>query len=146
MSDVNRVIIIGRATRDPEFKSTNGGQSVCRFSLASKRHAYNKQTQESREEVGYFDCIAWGKSGEALQKYLTKGKRICVEGSLRWSSWEGADGKKHSKVQIQVEGFQFLDSNKDGQARGPLEGTGETFGQLPSAAYDPMAGDADIPF
>ena len=114
-SDVNVVVLIGRLTRDPELKSTNNGKHFCRFSLASNRQIYNRDTQESRDEVGFFDCVAWGKSAEILHKYVQKGRRICVEGSLRWSSWEH-EGKKLSKVEINVEGFQFLDSKPEGQS------------------------------
>lgn len=134
-SDINKIILIGRLTRDPELKATNSGNHFCRFSLASNRNVYNKQTGESRDEVGFFDCIAWGKAGETIHKYVQKGRRICVEGNLRWSSWEGLDGKKASKVEINVEGFQFLDS-KQGEA---------TEGSL--AAMDSGAmGDDDVPW
>jgi single-strand DNA-binding protein len=117
-SDINRVILIGRLTKSPELKATNNGGQLCRFSLASNRNIYNKQTGESRDEVGYFDCVAWGKAGENIAKYLQKGRRICVEGNLRWSSWEGADGKKASKVEVNVEGFQFLDAKQEGATGG----------------------------
>lgn len=137
-NDINRVILIGRLTRDPELKSTNGGNYFCRFSLASNRNIYNRQTQESRDEVGYFECVAWGKAAETIHKYLQKGRRICVEGNLRWSSWESAEGKKQSKVEINVEGFQFLDKG---------EGSGQDQGNAGSpAGFDPAAPDDDIPF
>jgi len=137
-SDINRVILIGRLARDPELKATNSGNHFCRFSLASNRNVYNKQTQESRDEVGFFECVAWGKAGETIHKYVQKGRRICVEGNLRWSSWEGADGKKASKVEINVEGFQFLDAKQaDGQSE-------QSQG---AAAFDQGAmSDDDFPF
>jgi len=120
-SDINRVILIGRLTRGPELKSTNNGKYFCRFSLASNRQIYNRDSGDSRDEVGFFDCIAWGKSAEAIHKYLQKGRRICVEGNLKWSSWETTDGKKQSKVEINVEGFQFLDAKQDGAQSNPTE-------------------------
>jgi single-strand DNA-binding protein len=144
-SDINRVILIGRLTRDPELKSTSSGNYFCRFSLASNRNVYNKQTGESREEVGYFDCIAWGKSAEIIHKYLQKGRRICVDGSLRYSAWEGADGKKQSKVDIHVEGFQFLDTKQDGG--GPMRDAGPSEPSGTPAHFDTGAmSDDDIPF
>ncbi len=144
-SDINRVILIGRLTRDPELKSTNSGNYFCRFSLASNRNVYNKQSGESRDEVGFFDCIAWGKSAETIHKYLQKGRRICVEGSLRWSSWEGTDGKKQSKVEINVEGFQFLDAKQDGG--GSMRDTGPSEPSGSAAHFDTGAmSDDDIPF
>lgn len=145
-NDINRVILIGRLTRDPELKSTNTGSYFCRFSLASNRSIYNKQTGESREEVGFFDCVAWGKPAETIHKYLQKGRRICLEGSLRYSSWEGADGKKQSKVEIHVENFQFLDAKQDGApAPGRDSSVAESSGS--AAHYDTGAmSDDDIPF
>ena len=136
-SDINNVVLIGRLTRYPELKSTNSGQTFCRFTLASNRSIYNKQSGENRDEVGFFDCVAWGKGGEAIHKYLDKGRRICVEGSLRWSSWEGTDGKKQSKVEIHVEGFQFLDAKPQGEQ-----------GEPQGAAHFDTGGmdDSDIPF
>mgnify|MGYP000095923560 FL=1 len=138
-NDINRVILIGRLTRDPELKSTGSGVHFCRISLASNRIIYNRQTGESRDEVGFFDCIAWGKSAETIHKYLQKGRRICVEGNLRWSSWEGTDGKKSSKVEINVEGFQFLDAKQG-------EGTKESEPQGSAAHFDGPLNDDDIPF
>lgn len=142
-SDINKVILIGRLTRDPELKSTNSGTYFCRFSLASN-HSFKKSNGTYEDKPGFFDCIAWGKSAEILHKYITKGRRICVEGSLRWSSWEGTDGKKQSKVEINVEGFQFLDPKQDGgepSASEPAEQSGS------AAHYDSGAmADDDIPF
>lgn len=148
-NDINRVILIGRLTRDPELKSTNSGNYFCRFSLASNRNIYNKQTGESRDEVGFFDCVAWGKSAETIHKYLQKGRRICVEGNLRWSSWEATDGKKQSKVEINVEGFQFLDAKSDSTGAGASTGANapSSDGGTSAAHFDSGAmSDDDIPF
>lgn len=137
-SDINRVILIGRTVRDPELKSTNNGTYFCRFSLASN-HSHKKSDGSYEDKAGFFDCVAWGKSAETIHKYLAKGRRICVEGNLRWSSWEGTDGKKQSKVEISVEGFQFLDPKQDGAQP---EGTGQGAAHFDSGA---MADDS-VPF
>lgn len=139
-NDINRVILIGRLTRDPELKSTNAGKYFCLFTLASNRNIYNKETGESRDEVGFFDCVIWGKPAEAVHKYVAKGRRLCVEGHLRWTQWEGTDGKKQSKVSVAVESFQFLEP-KANQAGGEAPGESSA-GTMDSAA---MADD-DIPF
>lgn len=109
MSDINRIVIVGRLTRDPEVKSTNKGTYISRFTIASNRYVYNKETGEGRNETGFFDCVAFGRTAETIGKYLTKGSRIALDGSLRWSSWETGDGKKNSKVEISADSFQFLD-------------------------------------
>ena len=117
MSDINKVIIIGRLTRDIEIKTTNNGGFVGKFSLASNRKEKSGDTWT--EKPGFFDCVVFGKSAEILKQYTRKGSKLCVDGSLRWSSWEGTDGKKQSKVEIHVEGFQFLDAKPQGEQGEP---------------------------
>lgn len=117
MSDINKVLIIGRLTRDIEIKTTNNGGFVGKFSLASNRKEKSGDTWT--EKPGFFDCVVFGKSAEILKQYTRKGSKLCVEGSLRWSSWEGTDGKKQSKVEIHVEGFQFLDAKPQGEQGEP---------------------------
>lgn len=117
MSDINKVLIIGRLTRDIEIKTTNNGGFVGKFSLASNRKEKSGDTWT--EKPGFFDCVVFGKSAEILKQYTRKGSKLCVEGSLRWSSWEGSDGKKQSKVEIHVEGFQFLDAKPQGEQGEP---------------------------
>jgi single-strand DNA-binding protein len=110
--DVNSVVLIGRLVRDVEIKATNGGGLIAKFTLASNRS--DKRGDTWSEAVGFFDCILFGKRAEALQKHTRKGSRICVDGNLRWSSWEVSDGKKQSRVEINVTDFQFLDAKQDG--------------------------------
>lgn len=135
MSDINKVLIIGRLTRDIEIKTTNNGGFVGKFSLASNRKEKSGDTWT--EKPGFFDCVVFGKSAEILKQYTRKGSKLCVDGSLRWSSWEGTDGKKQSKVEIHVEGFQFLDAK-------PQREQGEPQG----AAHFDTGGmdDSGIPF
>lgn len=113
MTDINRTVLIGRLVRDPELKSTNGGTYFCRFTLASN-HSLKKSDGSYEDKAGFFDCIVWGKQAEAVHKYVSKGQRLLVEGSLRWSSWEH-EGKKHSKVEINVESFNFIERKQDSQ-------------------------------
>ena len=110
--DINRVTIIGRLTRDSERMGARA--SVLRFSIASNRRV--KSGNEWKDEPGFFDCICFGKQAENLAKYLTKGKRIAVDGSLRWYSWE-KDGQKRSKVDIACDSVQFLDAREQGQSQ-----------------------------
>lgn len=133
-SDINRVVLIGRLTRDPELKSTNGGAYFCRFSLASN-HSRKQSDGTYKDEAGFFECVAWGKSAEILHKYVQKGHRLAVEGALRWSSWEH-EGKKHSKVEILVETFNFLERKSD-------SGQSES---SPAHFDSPHTADDDIPF
>lgn len=110
-NDLNRVVIVGRLVRDAELKSTNSGSYFSRFTLASNRTIFQKDSK-NKEEIGFFDCVAWGKLAEIISKYAEKGRRVAVDGHLRYSSWENQEGKKQSKVEIFVENFQFLDSKQ----------------------------------
>lgn len=110
-SDLNRVLLVGRLTRNPELKSTNSGAYFCRFTLASNRVIWKKDAP-SIDEVGFYDCILWGKGAGVVAEHVKKGQRLGVDGQLRWSSWENSEGKKQSKVEINVENFQFLDSKQ----------------------------------
>lgn len=145
-SDLNRLILFGRMVRAIEIKSTQNGGLVGKFTLTSNRK--EKRGDSWQEAVGFFDVVCFGKQAETLKKYTDKGSRIAIEGHLRFYQWEGSDGKKHSKIEIGLDGFQFLDSKQEGQReRGPLERTGEPFGQRPSAAFNSGAMSADdIPF
>lgn len=104
-NDLNNVILIGRMTKDPEFK-TVGQTSLANFSLANNRSYMDNGTR--KDVVNYFDCVVWGKLAEVLKQYAGKGKQIMVEGRLEQSTWDGQDGKKLSKVRIKVENFQLL--------------------------------------
>lgn len=115
MGDLNVVTVLGRLTRDVELKQTNGG-TVARFSLANGYR--KKQGNEYAEATNFIDCVAFGKTGEAIQKYVSKGQRLLVLGALRWSSWE-SDGKKHSKLEVLVESFNFIERKEAGQQSGP---------------------------
>ncbi len=105
MTDLNRVILIGRLTRDAELKYTTGGQAVCKFALAINRR--KKSGDQWVEEVNFFDIVLWGRSGEAINQYLIKGKQIAVEGELRQDRWE-QDGQNRSKVEIVANNVQLL--------------------------------------
>ena len=151
-SDLNRVVLIGRLTRDPEIRYTPAGTAVASFSLANgKTYAVSG---EKKEQVSYFDCIAWSKLGEVMVEYCKKGHRIAVEGRLQQSRWDDQDGKKRSKVEVVVENFQFLTEKRDGEGQASSgsapEGTAGKVqdgfnGHSQDFEENPFADD-DIPF
>lgn len=112
--DLNKVIIVGRMVREIECKSTNNGGMIGKFSLASNRS--EKRGNEWQEVAGFFNVVVFGKQAETIQKRTSKGSRLAIEGHLRFNSWEGADGKKHSAVEIGLDRFQFLDSKPESGA------------------------------
>ena len=106
----NKVILMGNLTRDPETKTTPSGQSVTNFSLAVNR-TWKDASGAQQEAVSYIDCVCWGKAGEIIAQYLTKGRPVLVSGRLDQRSWEDKEtGGKRSKVEVVVEDFNFVDS------------------------------------
>ncbi|MBP9886745.1 MAG: single-stranded DNA-binding protein [Leptospiraceae bacterium] len=117
-NDINNVILIGRITRDPEFK-TVGQTSLANFSLANNRSYMDNGTR--KDVVNYFDCVVWGKLAEVLKQYAGKGKQLMVEGRLEQSTWDGQDGKKQSKIRIRVENFQLLGGRPNSESQSSPE-------------------------
>jgi single-strand DNA-binding protein len=132
MVSVNRVILAGRLTRDPETRFTPAGTAVTGFSLAVNRRY--KLNNEVKEEVSFFDIVVFGKMGENCAEYLSKGRPVLVEGRLKQRSWE-SDGVKRSKVEVVADNVQFLGSPRAASAEG-----------APGAEPAPEAPDDDIPF
>ena len=109
-TDFNTVILIGRLTRDPEFKIISG-TSLVNFSIANNRSFVASGVK--KEETHFFDCFAWGKLADILKEYASKGKQIQVSGRLVQETWDTSDGKKASKIRIRVENFQFLGTRSE---------------------------------
>lgn len=113
---MNQVILIGRLVRDPELRTTTSQIPVATFTLAIDRPfkdaSGNKQTD-------FIPCVAWRQTGEAISKYVTKGQRLAVVGSMQVRSWDDQDGKKHSITEVIVDQFDFIES-KD---RAPSQNT-----------------------
>ena len=133
--DINKVILIGRTTRDIELKYTPSGAAVCSFTLANGRKV------KDVEQTSFIDCVAWQKSAEIIAQYVAKGNRIAVEGRLQQRSWTDGDGNKKSKVEVVVENFQFLES-KGASAHKPGIIEGEV---VTDPDFDNPFDDSDIP-
>jgi single-strand DNA-binding protein len=158
MADVNHVILVGRLTRDAELKYTSGGMAVCKFSLALNRR--RKNGDQWVEEVNYFDIVLWGRSGEAINQYLIKGKQVAVEGELRQNRWE-QDGQSRSKVEIMATNVQLLGGGSGGSSgsRDGMSSGGSSYDRggsyqkrqdaPPDESYDdggaPYTGGSDFP-
>lgn len=110
---LNQVTLMGNLTRDPELRTTPGGQSVCSFSLALNR-SFKNQQGEWQEATDFIDVVAWGPQGERIAQYLSKGRRCLVSGRIQSRSWE-QDGQKRSKVEVLANDVTFLDGPGGGQ-------------------------------
>jgi single-strand DNA-binding protein len=126
MASYNKVLLMGNLTRDPELRMTPKGTAIAQISIAVNRKFRDDQGND-REEVTYVDVEAWGKQAEVIQKYLTKGRPIFVEGRLRLDSWEDKTTKeKRSKMKVVLENFQFL-GERSGQGGGEFQEGGASF-------------------
>jgi len=96
---LNRVLLFGNLGADPELKMTSGGQAVLKLRLATSE-SYLDRNQQRQERTEWHSVVIWGKRGEALGKLLTKGSRVFIEGGLRTTSWEDADGTKRYRTEI----------------------------------------------
>lgn len=122
----NKVILLGNLTRDPETRTTPNGQSVTSFSLAVNR-TWRNANGENQESVSYIDCVAWGKAGEIIAQYVSRGRALLVSGRLEQRSWEDKEsGQKRSKVEVIVEDFNFIDSRGGGEAPTSTGGSAQT--------------------
>lgn len=125
MPSLNKVLLMGNLTRDPELRVTPKGTPICQFSLAINRQ-FKMESGESREEVIYVDIEAWGKQGETIAKYVTKGRPLFVEGRLRLDQWEDKNTKeKRSRMKVVLENFQFLGDSRGGAGGGGAAPAGE---------------------
>ena len=124
MPNLNKAMIIGTLTRDPETKHTPKGTVIASFSLAVNRN-YTTESGEKREEATFLDCEAWGKLAEIVGQYCKKGGSIYVEGRLKVESWDDKEtGKKRSKTKIVVENMQLLGGKRQESAPAPQQREG----------------------
>lgn len=123
MASFNKVLLMGNLTRDPQLKFTPSNMAVCEFGIACNRKFKSAQG-EDREEVTFVDITAWGKTGELINQYFTKGKPIFIEGRLKLDQWEDKQGGgKRSKLSVVCENFQFI-GGRDGGGGGGGGGGG----------------------
>ena len=111
----NQAIVMGNLTRDPELRSTPGGQQVASFSVATNR-VWNDPSGERKEAVEYHEIVAWGKLGELAAQYLAKGRKVMVIGRLQTRQWDAQDGSKRQRTEIVATDVNFLDSRGEGSA------------------------------
>ena len=132
MAGLNKVMLIGRLGKDPELKFIQSGAAVCQFPLATSEKWNDKSTGQQKEKTEWHNIVAWGKQAETLEKYLSKGSQVYIEGSLQTRNYD-KDGQTHYTTEIKVYGFQFLDGKEKQTEQAPRQ---------PEQRED----DSDIPF
>ena len=146
MASFNKVILMGNLTRDPELRYTPKGTAIARIGIAVNR-VWKTETGESKEEVTFVDCDAYGKTAETVGQYSKKGSPILIEGRLRLHTWEDKNTKqKQSKLRVDVENFKFVGpSNRGEGASAPSRPAAAATAPEAPDAEPPHEGD-DVPF
>lgn len=136
---INKVVLLGRLTKDPELRYAAGsGTAVCRFTVAITR-------QFKKDETDFINCVAFGKTGETIAQYITKGRQIAVTGAIRTGSYDAQDGTKRYTTDVAVESFEFIGSNGTNNSSSnnwdtPVDNSEMGFGEI--APVD----DGELPF
>ena len=117
MPNLNKVMLMGNLTRDPELRYTSNNLPVVRFGLAVNRR-WKSQQGEQQEETMFIDCAAFSRTAEVINQYFHKGKPIFIEGRIRLDRWQDKEGNNRSKHEIIIDQFQFLESKSDSERGG----------------------------
>jgi single-strand DNA-binding protein len=129
---INRVVLTGNLTKDAELKQTSGGMAIVSMRLAVNDRRKNSSTGQWEDSPNFIDVTMFGSRGEAVSRFLSKGKQIAVEGKLRWHEWEAASGEKRSKLEVVADDIELLGGRGEGVSA-----------PRPASASAPAAGPAD---
>lgn len=154
MASLNKVLLIGNLTRDPEVRMMSSGRPVCNFGLALNR-SYKDADGNKKEEVTFVDIECFGPRAEAVGRFFSKGRPIFVEGRLKLDQWESKEGEKRSAIRVVLDNFEFVDTGKsDGtststemntRGNNPAPTDSNSPASQPLASSDPDL-DEDVPF
>src|SRR5580658_8714722 len=153
-TNINRVVMTGNLTADPELRSLPSGMSVCSLRIACNTRRKDGASGEWVDKPNYFSVTVWGAQGENAARFLSKGRPVAIDGRLEWREWEAQDGTKRQAIDIIADSVQFLGSREDGPGAGGFSGNGAAMGSgvpVDEGDYQPApvasaAGDDDIPF
>jgi single-strand DNA-binding protein len=155
MANINRVVLVGNLTKDPELRHTSGGTAVCKLRIAVNTRMKDGATGQWTDKPNYFDVTVWGAQGENCARYLAKGRPVAIDGRLNWREWE-QDGQKRQAVDIIADSVQFLGGRDDAGegngfagARPDVAGGGDVpidTGDYQPAPASASTSDDDIPF
>ena len=153
-TNINRVVLTGNLTRDPELRSLPSGMSVCSLRLAVNSRRKDESGNWA-DKPNYFDITVWGAQGENCARFLSKGRPVALDGRLEWREWEAQDGNKRQSVEIVADSVQFLGGREDGPSNGGGGGftprsdvpvDDRDFQPAGAASRSSAPADDDIPF
>ena len=153
-TNINRVVMTGNLTADPELRSLPSGMSVCSMRIACNTRRKNASTGEWEDKPNYFNVTVWGAQGENVARYLSKGRPVAIDGRLEWREWEAQDGSKRQATDIIADSVQFLGGREEASGGGFTASVGSgSRSDVPvderdfqTAASGVGIGDDDIPF
>jgi single-strand DNA-binding protein len=154
-TNINRVVLTGNLTRDPELRSTPSGMSVCSLRIACNTRRKNNSTGDWEDKPNYFDVTVWGAQGENCARFLAKGRPVALDGRLEWREWQDKEGNNRQSVEIIADAVQFLGGRDEGQSGGggftprsdvPVDNRDFQPVAAPSGNGGSSAADDDIPF
>jgi single-strand DNA-binding protein len=144
-ANINRVVLVGNLTRDPELRHTPSGTAVCGLRLAVNSRRKDASTGEWGEKPNYFDITVWGNQGESCAQYLSKGRPVAIDGRLDWREYEAKDGSKRQAIEIIADSVQFLGGRGDGEGQSYIPQSDVATDQSDFVKAG-AAADDDIPF
>lgn len=156
MASLNKVLLIGNLTRDPDVKMMTNGRPVCNFGLALNR-SYKDSEGNKKDETTFVDVECFGPRAEAVGRFFTKGRAIFVEGRLKLDQWESKEGEKRSAIRVVLDNFEFVDSRQESQNNQPDGSATSSVPSTPSQSNSPPSNtavpkssdpelDEDVPF
>jgi single-strand DNA-binding protein len=154
-TNINRVVLTGNLTRDPELRSLPSGMSVCSLRIASNTRRKGA-SGEWEDKPNFFDVTVWGAQGENCARFLSKGRPVCIDGRLEWREWQDKEGNNRQSVEIVADSVQFLGGRDEGQGGGGGGFTPRSDVPVNQSDFQPQpvaapagngsAADDDIPF
>jgi single-strand DNA-binding protein len=159
-TNINRVVLTGNLTRDPELRSTSSGMSVCSLRVACNTRRKDQSTGDWVDKPNYFDVTVWGAQGENCARFLSKGRPVAIDGRLEWREWQDKEGNTRQAIDIIADAVQFLGSREDGGGNGngftprsdvpadtrDFEPAGTPAAAAGGGSSSSSAGEDDIPF
>jgi single-strand DNA-binding protein len=143
-ANINRVVLVGNLTRDPELRHTGSGMAVCSLRIAVNTRRKDQASGQWVEKPNYFDITVWGNQGESCAQFLSKGRPVAVDGRLEWREWDAQDGSKRQAVEIVADSVQFLGGRGDGDSQPEFVRAAAPADS--GADFGPAGADDDIPF
>ena len=150
--NLNKVVLAGRLTADPELKQTQSGISVTSFSIAVNRRFVSRNNEQSEQQTDFINIVAWRQTAEFISKYFKKGSAICLTGSIQTRTWQDNQGQKRYATEVVADEAMFVDSRNEGGAGQGY--TPDSYGTAPSYSSSPASApnfedhntDDDLPF